>query len=112
QREFNRILPPDTEVAGFLSSIQTVANASGITLNAWQPKDEVTEPFYVRVPMALEINGKFHQVVKFAYELGKLDRITNLENIDIGEVKTATTNDDVNLKVKCLATSFHARKEK
>jgi type IV pilus assembly protein PilO len=108
QREFNKVLPAETEVAGFLSSIQAVANSSGIQLDAWQPLEERAEQFYARVPMSLQIAGRFHQIVKFSYELGKLDRVTNLENIDVTGV--TQNGDDLILKVRCLATAFHALK--
>ncbi len=106
QRELNKVLPPDTEAASFLSSIQQVSNTSGVSLNALQPLEERAEAFFVRVPMKLEMSGHFHQLAKFAYEVGKIDRIINLENIDISEAKV--TGDDTIVKVKCLATAFHA----
>ena len=37
--------------------------------------------------MRLEMSGRFHQIAKFAYELGKVDRIINVENIELTEPK-------------------------
>jgi type IV pilus assembly protein PilO len=105
QRELNKILPADTEVASFLSSIQQVSNVSGIDLKAWQPQEEINQAFYAKVPMRLDFSGRFHQIAKFVYEVGKLDRIINVENIDLGDPKA--DGDDVVLKGHCLATTFH-----
>ena len=33
--------------------------------------------------MRLELTGRFHQVAKFAYDIGRLDRIINVENIQL-----------------------------
>ncbi len=106
QRELNKILPQTTEYPAFLSAIQSVANVSGITLSAWTPQDEVPEKFYARVPMKLELSGRYHQVAKFFYGVGQLDRIINMENISITDPKVV--GDDVVVKVDVLATAFHA----
>jgi type IV pilus assembly protein PilO len=105
QRELNKVLPETTEQAAFLSAIQQVSNTSGIDLKAWQPLDERQEAFFAKVPMRLDISGKFHQVAKFAYEIGKLDRIINVENIQLDMPKVE--GDDVILHARCLATTFH-----
>jgi type IV pilus assembly protein PilO len=107
QREFVKQLPSDTEPASFLSAVQQVSNLSGVDLKAWQPADEKNEAFYAKVPMKLELGGKFHQIAKFAYEMGKVERIINLENIELTDPKIE--GDEIKLKVKCLATSFRLR---
>lgn len=107
QRELNKQLPAEAEPASFLSSIQQASNVAGIELKAWQPAEEKNEAFYAKIPMKLELTGKFHQVAKFAYEMGKVERIINLENIELNEPKTE--GDEVRLKLKCLATTFRIR---
>jgi type IV pilus assembly protein PilO len=104
QREFNKILPETTEYPAFLSAVQGVANIAGVDLQAWSPVEEVNQQFYAKVPMKLKISGKFHQVAKFFYGIGQLDRIINIEDIVIKEPKY--DGDDVNIKVECLATAF------
>ena len=105
QRDLNKILPETTEYPAFLSALQGVANVSGVALQAWTPQEEVLQKFFARVPMHLRLQGKFHQVAKFFYGVGQLDRIINVENISLSEPKTQ--NDEVLLKVDCLATAFH-----
>ncbi len=106
QRELNKVLPTDSEAAAFLSSIQQVSNVSGIDLQGWKPEEEQAQAFFAKVPMRLELSGRFHQIAKFMYEVGRLDRIINVENIQLSEPKIA--GDDVVLHVKCLATTFHS----
>lgn len=110
QRELNKALPAETEPASFLSALQQVANTSGVDLRAWQPQDEKNEAFYAKFPMKVEMGGRFHQIAKFAFEVGRVERIINLENIEIAEPKLE--GDGVVLKAKCLATTFHAAKPK
>ncbi|HMJ53485.1 MAG TPA: type 4a pilus biogenesis protein PilO [Polyangiaceae bacterium] len=105
QRDLNKILPETTEYPAFLSALQGVANISGVALQAWTPQEEVLQKFFARVPMRLTLQGKFHQVAKFFYGVGQLDRIINVENISLSQPKTQ--NDELLLKVDCLATAFH-----
>ncbi len=105
QKDLNRILPTETEAASFLSALQTVSNISGVDLKGWQPLDEQPQSFFAKVPMRLEMTGRFHQLTKFMYEVGKQERIINMENIEFSDAKL--DGEDVLLKAKCLATTFH-----
>lgn len=106
QRELNKILPATTEYPAFLSAIQSVANIAGVNLSAWTPQDEASEQFYARVPMRVELTGRFHQIAKFFYNVGQLDRIINIENISLTD--PTQKGDEVMLKVSALATAFHS----
>ncbi len=97
-------LPATSDYPAFLSSIQSVANVSGVSLTAWTPQDEVPEKFYARVPMKLELTGRYHQIAKFFYGIGQLDRIINMENISISDPKI--NGDEIDVKVEVLATAF------
>ncbi|HEY4015452.1 MAG TPA: type 4a pilus biogenesis protein PilO [Polyangiaceae bacterium] len=109
-RELNKLLPPDAQEDAFLSSVQQASNSAGIDLKAYTPLEEVSQNFYSKVPMRLEMSGKFHQIAKFAYDLGKVDRIINVEDIELSDPKVV--GDEVVLHAKCLATAFHATKPK
>jgi type IV pilus assembly protein PilO len=106
QRELNKVLPVTNEYPAFLSAVQNVANVTGVGLTAWSPQPEVSEKFYARVPMRLELSGRFHQIAKFFYAVGQLDRIINMENIGLFEPKAV--GEDVVLRVEGLATAFRA----
>ncbi len=110
QREFNKILPPTAEMASFLSAIQNETDVSGVSLKSWQPFDEQPVDFYVRVPMKLELTGKFHQLVKFIYDLGHIERIINVENIEFSDPRMIAG--DTILRARCLATTFYAAEPK
>ena len=110
QKDLNKALPAETEAAAFISALSQVANVSGVDLKAWQPMDEQTQNFYAKFPMKLELSGKFHQIAKFAYEAGRVERIINVENLEMSDPKLE--GDEMRVKAKCLATTFHAVKPK
>ncbi len=106
ERELNKVLPQTTEYPAFLSSIQSVANVSGVELTAWTPQPEVKEKYYARVPMKLRLTGRFHQIAKFFYGVGQNDRIMNMENISL--TNPLVEDRDVYVQVEGLATAFRA----
>lgn len=104
-----KILPDDPEMPAFLQALQNTATISGVELTSWAPADEIPQEFFARVPMKLTLKGKFHQVAKFVYSVGQLDRIINIENINLKNPVTADS-EDVLVEVECLATAFRAVK--
>jgi type IV pilus assembly protein PilO len=106
QRELNKVLPTTSEYPAFLSAVQNVANVSGVALTAWAPNPEVPDKFYARIPMRVELSGRFHQIEKFFYGVGQLDRVINIENISLTDPKVV--GEDLVLKAEGLATAFRA----
>jgi type IV pilus assembly protein PilO len=76
--------------------------------------DELPQEFFAKVPMKLTLSGRFHQVARFFFGIGQLDRIINMEDIQmkISAVKaTGTVRDQIpepEVNVECLATAFRA----
>lgn len=113
-RKQKKVLPDEAEMPTFLSTLQTVATTAGATLASWSPGEEVKEEFYAKVPMELRLTGKYHQIAKFFYGIGQVDRIINTENILV-RVKQTTAQekgfeDDKGtmVEVECLATAFRS----
>lgn len=106
-RELNKILPESTEMAQFLASVNQQAEIAGLKVRIVNPLDEQNQQFYARVPVRLEVNGKFHQLAKFFAGVSRLDRIINVENIEMGQPKVGD-NDETTLSAKCLTTTFRA----
>lgn len=104
--EVEKILPIEAQYPAFLSSVQNVANISGIELVAWTPELEVKEEFYARVPMKLKLSGRFHRVAKFFEAASQLDRVINMENISITSPKES--GEEIRVQVDVQATAFRS----
>jgi type IV pilus assembly protein PilO len=109
-----KMLPDEPETPAFLASLQQTATIAGVNLTSWTPVEEAPQEFFAKVPMKLTLGGRYHQVAKFFYGVGQLDRIINMEDI---QIKTANrpaasaANDQVpepEVSVECLATAFRA----
>lgn len=107
--EIEKILPSQAQYPSFLSSVQSVANISGVTLTAWNPDTEVPEEFYARVPMKLKMKGRFHQIAKYLYAISQLERIINMEDISIQDA--VLENDEIIVSCEALATAFRTLSE-
>lgn len=104
--ELAKVLPESTEYPAFLASVQNVANLVGVELTAWTPREEIPEEFYARVPMRIELSGRYHRLAKFFHNVGQIERIINMENIILH--KPEMLDGEVQLKAQVLATAFHA----
>jgi type IV pilus assembly protein PilO len=109
QKELNQILPATTEYPAFLSAVQSAANVSGVSLSAWTPREKVPDKYYAKVPMKVELSGKFMQIARFFYNVGQLDRIINMENISMTDPRLV--DNEIVLKTEALATAFHVVEE-
>lgn len=108
--ERKKILPDEAETPSFLASLQNVATVSGVALTQYRPEDEVSEDYFVRVPMSIAVQGRFHQIARFFFGVSRLDRVINIEDIEIKLHKATKEGEETTLEVKCLATAFRAKK--
>jgi type IV pilus assembly protein PilO len=67
-------------------------------------ESEEFQEFYARVPLELTMLGSYHNVAVFFDKISKLDRIINILNFSMGDVKDKGAETVV--KTSCLATTF------
>lgn len=103
-RQNMRILPETAEIPAFLDDLNRLAELSGLRVRNIKPQKEAAEQFFVRVPVSLDLAGKYHQLAKFFYNISRLERAINMENIDL--TTPVKEGEDIVLSVKVLATTF------
>jgi type IV pilus assembly protein PilO len=103
-RHNKRVLPEQSEIAAFLQDLDHLAELSGLEIHLVEPRPEEPHELYVRIPVNLRISGRYHQVAKFFYNVSRLDRAINMENVHLRE--PAQQGEDVALQVNVLATTF------
>jgi type IV pilus assembly protein PilO len=101
-----RALPSDAEMSSFLNSLNSQAELVGLEIESVKPKKEEPSKYYARIPVELKLTGTFHQLAKFFYLVGNLDRIINIENITL-EI-TGFEESNAILTANVLATTFRA----
>ena len=66
---------------------------------------EVRERYYAKIPVQVAINGAFHQVIRFFYNVGKLKRIVNIQNVKFQFPQGKNTK-RTDLKANFMASTF------
>jgi type IV pilus assembly protein PilO len=97
-------LPNKREIPDLLSSISSKARESGLEIVLFRPRAENYQDFYAEVPVDIIVKGRFHNVVSFFDEVGRLHRLVNINNIGLKNSKV--TADQVTIETSSLATAF------
>lgn len=97
-------LPNKREIPDLLSSISSKARESGLEIVLFRPRAENYQDFYAEVPVDIIVKGRFYNVVSFFDEVGRLDRLVNINNIGFKNSKIAA--DQVTVETSSLATAF------
>jgi type IV pilus assembly protein PilO len=122
-------LPNKKEIPTLLRNISSLGKGSGLEFLLFKPKPEervgppaeqsskATSPsrtkksqgsqsqeFYARVPVELTMLGGYHNVATFFDKISKMDRIINILNFSMADVKQI--GDETVVKTSCLATTF------
>lgn len=108
-RENLRVLPDRGEVATFLQDLNRLAELSGLRIQLVEPQSEESEELIVRMPVQLEVRGRYLHVVKFFWQVSRLDRAISLENIEMKEPQFQ--GEDTVVLVRVLATTFRRAPE-
>jgi type IV pilus assembly protein PilO len=96
-------LPSKREIPDLLSAISTKARESGLDILRFRPRQEVYQDFYAEVPVDIVVKGSFHNVVSFFDEVGRLERLVNVNNI---EFKSTVNGNRVTVESTSSATAF------
>ncbi len=109
-RQNLRILPVTAEIASFLDDLNRLAELSGLRMEQVQPSPEQAEKFFIKVPVVLQIQGRFHELAKFFYNISRLERAINMEDIKV-HVAERHPDGEVELAVNVRATTFRRKPE-
>jgi type IV pilus assembly protein PilO len=97
-------LPDRKEIPDLLSSLSTKARDAGLEILLFRPRAENFQEFYAEIPVDIVVRGGFFNAVTFFDEVGKLNRLVNIDNIDLKNPKVG--GDQVALEISTLATTY------
>lgn len=107
QREdMRRSLPESAEIAELLQQIHSEAKTSGLEISRWESESTTRESLYVRIPVSIKLTGTFQQISTFYFNLARLQRIVNIENIELVSLRKATDTQEERLVANSVATTF------
>jgi type IV pilus assembly protein PilO len=97
-------LPDSREIPDLLSNISTKAREAGLEIILFRPRAENLKEFYAEIPVDIVVRGGFYSAVAFFDEVGKFNRLVNIDNIDFKNPKVI--GDQVGLEISTLATTY------
>lgn len=97
-------LPNDREIPGLLKGISTLGRNVGLEVKKFQPLPEVTQEYIAEVPVALEVEGSYHEVAMFFDRLSKMNRIVYVRDVEM--LNPVDRGGKVILTVKGRAVTF------
>lgn len=97
-------LPDKREIPDLLSSISNLARDAGLEVVLFRPGAEMAKDFYAEVPVAISVQGTYHQVATFFDEVGQLSRVVNINQISMRDPQIEP--EAVEVKTDCVATTF------
>jgi type IV pilus assembly protein PilO len=97
-----RALPDKKEVPSLLKSVSRAGSSAGLSVILFQPAQEVNKDFYREIPLSMKVEGSFHQIADFFYQVSRLNRIVNIRHISMKRNKSAPGTIDMS----CNAVTY------
>ncbi|MGY4491968.1 type 4a pilus biogenesis protein PilO [Pseudomonas sp. TE3610] len=98
-----RQLPSDTEVPGLLEDITRTGLGSGLEFEEIKLQPEVTQQFYIELPIQITVTGNYHDLGTFVSGVSSLPRIVTLHDF---EVKPVVDGNTTLLRMNILAKTY------
>lgn len=98
-----RQLPSDTEVPGLLEDITRTGLGSGLEFEEIKLLPEVTQQFYIELPIQISVVGGYHDLATFVSGVSSLPRIVTLHDFEIKPVEPGSTS---KLRMSILAKTY------
>ena len=98
-----RQLPSDTEVPGLLEDITRTGLGSGLEFEEIKLLPEVTQQFYIELPIQITVTGAYHDLATFVSGVAGLPRIVTLHDF---ELAPASKEGGSKLRMSILAKTY------
>jgi type IV pilus assembly protein PilO len=106
------VLPEQKDVGDLLRRIQTLATQSNLEIRGFKPQSITQKQMHAEWPIALELEGTYHDLALFFDKVSKVPRIINISGITIKGKDTGDRRRSgdpasrASIAAECLATTF------
>jgi len=87
--ELKEQLPVEKEISSLLKQVSDLGTAAGLNIKSWRPGAKATHPSGIvyQIPVAVDVEGTYHNLGYFLSSLTKLNRIVNISDMKLGSPK-------------------------
>jgi len=79
-----KALPEKKELPSLLTGVSKAGSDAGLVFLLFQPAPVINKEFYKVIPLSMKVEGGFHQIADFFFQVAKLNRIVNINDISMG----------------------------
>lgn len=104
QEKFNiamKALPDKRELPALLTSVSNAGSRAGLEFYLFKPENEMARTFFKEIPVSIQVEGNYHQLTDFFFQVANLSRIVNVNNVEIKNKKGAEK-----LEMSCKAVTY------
>jgi len=104
QEEFKiamKALPDKRELPSLLTGISKAGSVAGLAFLLFKPDNEVNKEFFKEIPVSIKVEGRYHQITDFFFQITRLNRIVNINNVNVKSKKG-----DRILEMSCKAVTY------
>ena len=98
------ILPDERDVGDLLRRVQTLATQSNLRVLGFRPQAITTREMHAEWPIALQLEGNYHNLGLFLDHVSKFPRIINIGSMVIEQKDQPTPNSS--MSINATATTF------
>ncbi len=99
-----RSLPPEKEMPDLMRRLQYLAAQSSLAVLKFAPATPVQKEFYQEIPIAIDMQGTYHNMGAFLDRISRIPRIVNVGNLKIKAQGQPTLNNTV--AISATATTY------
>jgi type IV pilus assembly protein PilO len=103
------VLPEQKDVGDLLRRIQTLATQSNLEIRGFKPQSITQKQMHAEWPIALELEGTYHDLALFFDKVSKVPRIINISDIAVKGRESRGSESAASgatITAACLATTF------
>jgi len=99
--EAMKALPDKKEIPSLLTGISRAGSNAGLAFHLFQPESEVNKEFYSEIPVSIKVEGRYHQIADFFFQVLQLNRIVTLNDVAVKSKPDGQT-----LEMSCKAVTY------
>ena len=98
------ILPDERDVGDLLRRVQTLATQSNLQVRGFRPQAITTKEMHAEWPIALQLEGSYHNLGLFLDRVSKFPRIINVSGVTIKSKDKPQAGSTIT--AACIATTY------
>lgn len=95
-------LPDKKELPSLLTGVSKAGTKAGLEFLLFQPAPVVNREFYKEIPLSMTVEGSYHQVADFFFQVSGLNRIVNIQNMSMAVAGKTPGK----VQMKCSAVTY------